>query len=88
LPLQFSDPVPGPEEQAIRAASVADVRRVMERMPEEWQIVVAMRSQGYASKEIASDLGKSDDAIRIIHCRAMKRLGHELGRAPRTEDAR
>jgi RNA polymerase sigma-70 factor (ECF subfamily) len=88
LPLHLHDPAAGPEEQAILSASVAEVRRAVERLPEEWQIVVAMRSEGYPSKEVARSLGRSDDWVRLVHSRAIKQLGRELIGSPAAEGAR
>lgn len=74
-----SDPNPGPEELALRAAADADVRAALLQLPDEWQLVVELRSQGYRCGDVAGTIGRDADWVRVTHHRAMERLARELG---------
>jgi RNA polymerase sigma-70 factor (ECF subfamily) len=75
----FPDPNPGPEEQALLAASRHEVARALDQLPEEWQIVVELRSQGFRCGEVAAALGRDAGWVRLTHHRAVERLARELG---------
>ncbi len=74
-----SDPAPGPEELALRSVSDAEIRTALGLLPEEWQLVVEMRNQGYGCAEVGMSLGHDDAWVRVVHHRAMERLARDLG---------
>lgn len=74
-----SDPSPGPEELAVRAVSDAEVRAAVLQLPEEWQLVVELRIQGFRCTEVAEVIGRDADWVRLTHHRALERLARELG---------
>ena len=74
-----SDPAPGPEDLAMRAAEDAEVRAALARLPEEWQLVVELRNQGYRGTEVARVVGRNVDWVRLTHHRALERLARHLG---------
>src|SRR5262245_21724218 len=75
----FPDPAPGPEELALQAVSDAEVRVALARLPEEWQLVVELRNQGYRCAEVAAAVGHDADWVRLTHHRALERLARDLG---------
>jgi RNA polymerase sigma factor (sigma-70 family) len=74
-----SDPAPGPEELALRAVSDAEIRIALARLPDEWQLVVELRTQGYPCAEVAVAVGRDADWVRLTHHRALERLARDLG---------
>jgi len=75
----YSDPLPGPEELALRAVSDDEVRVALARLPDDWQLVVELRAQGYRCAEVAPAVGRDADWVRLTHHRAMQRLARDLG---------
>ncbi len=75
----YADPSPGPEELALRAAGDDEVRVALARLPDDWQLVVELRSQGYRCAEVAAVVGHDADWVRLTHHRAMQRLARDLG---------
>jgi len=75
----YADPSPGPEELALRAVSDDEVRVALARLPDAWQLVVELRSQGYRCAEVAATVGRDSDWVRLTHHRAMQRLARDLG---------
>ncbi len=75
----FADPAPGPEEVAIRSATDDEVRAALKTLPQEWQLVVELRSQGYPCAEVAATVGRDADWVRLTHHRALERLARDLG---------
>lgn len=58
------------------------LERALARLPEEMrQVVVLRRVEGYSSKEVAEQLGKTDGAVRKIYSRAIARLTLWMGEA-------
>lgn len=74
-----SDPAPGPEELALRSVSDDEIRTALAQLPDEWQLVVEMRNQGYGCAEVATFLGHDAAWVRVVHHRAMERLARDLG---------
>jgi RNA polymerase sigma-70 factor, ECF subfamily len=79
LPFALPDESPGPEELALRAAADAEVRAALIRLPEDVQLVVDLRAQGYSCGAVAETLGRDADWVRLTHHRTMERLARELG---------
>jgi RNA polymerase sigma factor (sigma-70 family) len=74
-----SDPAPGPEELALRSVSDSEIRMALALLPDEWQLVVEMRNQGYGCAEVAMSVGHDAAWVRVVHHRAMERLARDLG---------
>lgn len=74
--LDWPDPAPGPEEQALSAFDREQVRRAMEQLPDEWRRVVELRLDGFSCEEVARIIGngRSADWVRQVHRRAMLKL--------------
>jgi len=79
LPFALMDASPGPEELALRAAADAEVRAVLMQLPEDVQLVVDLRAQGYSCREVADTLGRDADWVRLTHHRALARMAREMG---------
>ena len=75
----FPDPAPGPEEVAIQAATDDEVRAALKTLPQDWQLVAELRSQGYPCAEVAAAVGRDADWVRLTHHRAVERLARDLG---------
>ena len=83
-----ADRAPGPEELAIRAATDAEVSAALARLPDDWQLVVELRQQGYPCAEVGATLGRDPAWVRLTHHRAMQRLARDLGGVRQTRRAR
>ncbi|MBI3467061.1 MAG: sigma-70 family RNA polymerase sigma factor [Planctomycetes bacterium] len=69
-----------PSEIAIRRERAVRLTAAIERLPAEYRQVIELRnSQGLAYSEIASRLGRSEDAVRQMWVRALQRLRRDLG---------
>jgi RNA polymerase sigma factor (sigma-70 family) len=56
------------------------VREAMEHLPERERSILAMKSQGLSSKEIARHMGMSAINVDTIACRAREKVCDTLGR--------
>ena len=83
------DPDPPPEEQAIAAEHRAALRASIARLPDDQRRVVELRLAGLSGPEIATVLGRSHGAIKMLQFRAIDRLRElltdRLGAGPATE---
>lgn len=58
------------------------LEKALATLPEEMRLVILLRRlQGMSSREVAAQLGRSDDATRKLYSRAMARLAMALGEA-------
>lgn len=64
----------GPEESAVAAEAVAELRAMLEMLPPDQAEVVQLRLSGLRDAEIALVLGRSHGAVRVAQHRAIKRL--------------
>jgi RNA polymerase sigma-70 factor (ECF subfamily) len=72
-----------PSGAVMRAESAERVRRAVEALPEDYRAVIRMRRmEELEVPEIASRLGRSENAVRILYCRAIRALRTELGDEP------
>ena len=84
------DGEPSPEEQALAAEARGELRRLLERLPEEQRAVVELRLAGLSGAEIGAALGKSRGAVDAAQFRAVARLRALMGvgrRAGKGRDA-
>jgi RNA polymerase sigma-70 factor (ECF subfamily) len=80
-PMTFSQT--SPSTAAARSEEVARVMRAIEALPESFrQIVTLIRLEERSVAEAAEILGKTENAVRILYCRALKDLRSSLGTAP------
>jgi RNA polymerase sigma-70 factor (ECF subfamily) len=73
-----------PGEGALSYADPAYERleQAVARLPDDMrEVLVLRRIEGRSSREVAELLGKSDDAVRKLHSRALARLSIDLGGA-------
>ncbi|HEY7031958.1 MAG TPA: sigma-70 family RNA polymerase sigma factor [Thermomicrobiales bacterium] len=74
------DPAPGPEENALFAEDVRELRALVSHLPAEQAQLIELRLAGLTDKEIAFVLGRSHGAVRVAQYRAVRRLRTMLGR--------
>jgi RNA polymerase sigma-70 factor (ECF subfamily) len=73
------DDAPGPEETALVAEGMRELRAVLSQLSPEQAQVIELRLAGLTDKEIAFVLGRGHGAIRVIQHRAVRRLRSLLG---------
>jgi RNA polymerase sigma-70 factor (ECF subfamily) len=69
----------GPEESALIAEDVLELRALLARLPAEQARLIELRLAGLTDKEIAFVLGRSHGAVRVAQHRAVRRLRSMLG---------
>ncbi|MBX9653881.1 sigma-70 family RNA polymerase sigma factor [bacterium] len=68
-----------PSQMAIRKEDQASLREAMARLPEDYRQVIRLRNFELVSfPEIGRTLGRTEEAMRKLWLRAMKRLKEEL----------
>jgi RNA polymerase sigma factor (sigma-70 family) len=75
--LEFSNlPDPGPtlDEMMISHAERSDLRAALAQLPDEQRTVLEMQAAGWSGAQIATALGKSNAAVRMLRHRAVERL--------------
>lgn len=81
LPLDNSTSDNEPERLSLKHEEQRELLALLARLPDEQQEVLALRfAAGLRSAEIASVIGKSDDATRAMLSRALRRLRKEWAR--------
>ncbi len=69
-----------PSSEAIDRENAIEIRRALDRLPDDYRQVITMRYlEGRSFEEIAVALGRSQDAARKLWGRAMRRLREEWG---------
>lgn len=69
-----------PGTQAARNEAVRRLARAISALPDDHRRVVQLRRlEEREFGEIAAELGRSENAVRILYCRALKTLRAELG---------
>jgi RNA polymerase sigma-70 factor (ECF subfamily) len=74
----FADPASSPEEQALGAVERQELLVAITRLPKEQRLVIELRMAGLKGREIADELGRSHEAVRMLQQRALDRLGADL----------
>lgn len=77
-----ADPVgaaPGPEDDALAAEEVRELRALLSQLPADQAQVVELRLAGLTDREIAVVLGRGHVAVRVAQHRAVRRLRALLG---------
>ena len=68
-----------PHKALEQADMAAFVRRLIDRLPEQQQMVIRLRDiEGYELEEIAKILGMNDNAVRTALSRARQKIREEL----------
>jgi RNA polymerase sigma-70 factor (ECF subfamily) len=80
--MEFIDPAPTPEDEAIRANDRRAIRDALAELTSEQQEVIVMKfAMGYDNARVASVLGKSPGAINQLQHRALGAMRRILERA-------
>jgi RNA polymerase sigma-70 factor (ECF subfamily) len=75
------DPAAGPEADALAAAEQRALRAALALLPADQRRAIELRLAGLTGREIAAELGRSHDAVKMLQQRALARLRTELGAA-------
>jgi RNA polymerase sigma-70 factor, ECF subfamily len=74
---------PTPSQQAAAREEAENVQRALERLPEEYRQVLALRHKEQLTfEEIGKRMGRSTSGARALWVRAVERLDDELGKSP------
>jgi RNA polymerase sigma factor (sigma-70 family) len=76
------DPTPTPEEAALRADTAREVHAMVAELPRDQRQVVELRLAGLTNAEMATVLGRSVPAIKMLQARALLRLRSLLDSTP------
>lgn len=68
-----------PEAQALATAEQDALHAAIARLPADHRRAIELRIAGLTGREIAAEMGRSPDAVKMIHLRAIDRLRDELG---------
>ncbi len=78
----FAD-TPPPEERVLAAEEEEAVRQAVDRLPEDYRRVIALRHQeGRSFHDIAREMGRTAEAARKLWFRAVERLREEMDVRP------
>jgi RNA polymerase sigma-70 factor (ECF subfamily) len=78
------DPAAGPEADALAAVERQTVRAALAHLPADQRQAIELRLAGLTGREIARELGRSHEAVKMLQQRALAHLRAELGaRKPR-----
>jgi RNA polymerase sigma-70 factor (ECF subfamily) len=72
------DPGHTPEEQALGALDRAALLAAIARLPGDQRRVIELRIAGMKGREIAAELGRSHEAVRMLQHRALNKLASAL----------
>jgi RNA polymerase sigma factor (sigma-70 family) len=75
---EVADPGKSPEEQAIGALARGALLEAIELLPRDQRRVIELRIAGLKGREIAQELGRSHEAVRMLQHRALDHLNASL----------
>jgi RNA polymerase sigma-70 factor (ECF subfamily) len=76
-------PAPSPSTQAVRQEQGEALRRALERLPDDYRQVLALRYEGECSfEEVGRRMGRSANAAQKLWARAVERLQTEMDQGP------
>jgi RNA polymerase sigma-70 factor (ECF subfamily) len=79
---------PSPSEQIVAREEAEAVQRALERLPEDYRQVLALRHQEQLTfEEIGRQLGRSISGARALWLRAVERLNDELSRSDKQDES-
>jgi RNA polymerase sigma-70 factor (ECF subfamily) len=73
------DPAAGPEAEAVPAVELQRVRAALVQLPPDQRQAIALRLAGLTGREIARELGRSHEAVKMLQQRGLARLRTHLG---------
>lgn len=73
------DPARGPEATALATIEQQTLHAALARLPPDQQRAMTLRLAGLTGKEIAHEMGRSHEAVKMLQQRALARLRVELG---------
>lgn len=73
------DPAEGPEAEAVAAVERHRVRAALAQLPPDQRQAIELRLAGLTGREIAQELGRSHDAVKMLQQRGLARLRTHLG---------
>jgi RNA polymerase sigma-70 factor (ECF subfamily) len=76
---EVADPDASPEDQALRAAERRALWEAVSSLPTDQRIAIELRIAGLKGREIAREMGRSHDAVKMLQHRAIDRLSAALG---------
>lgn len=72
------DPAAGPEANALAAVERLTLRAALAHLPPDQRRAIELRLAGLTGREIARELGRSHEAVKMLQQRALARLRVEL----------
>jgi len=79
----LASPISSPSTQAMRREEADALAEALERLPADYRTVFILRNlEGVAFEEIASRMGRSPNAVRMLWERALKKLSQSLEQPP------
>jgi RNA polymerase sigma-70 factor (ECF subfamily) len=79
------DPAAGPEDDALAAVERQALWAALALLPPDQRRAIELRLAGLTGKEIAHELGRSHEAIKMLQQRALARLRVELRPLPQMD---
>jgi RNA polymerase sigma-70 factor, ECF subfamily len=76
---EMPDPAASPEVLALAAADSKALREAIARLPADQRRAIELRIAGMSGREVAAELGRSVDAVKMLQQRAIDRLRADLG---------
>jgi RNA polymerase sigma-70 factor (ECF subfamily) len=73
------DPAAGPEAEAVAAVELQRVRAALAQLPPDQRQAIELRLAGLTGREIARELGRSQEAVKMLQQRGLTRLRTHLG---------
>lgn len=76
---EMPDPAASPEVLALAAADSQSLREAIARLPGDQRRAIELRIAGLTGREVAAEMGRSSDAVKMLQQRAIDRLRADLG---------
>jgi RNA polymerase sigma-70 factor (ECF subfamily) len=74
----LADPGSSPEDHALASLDRQELLAAISRLPRDQKLVIELRMAGLKGRDIAAELGRSPEAVRMLQHRALDRLGADL----------
>ncbi len=72
-----------PSQAAVRGESIVRLREAIARLPDDYRTVVALyKLESREIEDVAQIMDRSENAVRVLYCRALKELRSILEAAP------
>ncbi len=72
-----------PSQAAVRVESIARLHQAIARLPDDYRTVVALyKLESRDVDDVARIMGRSENAVRVLYCRALKELRSLLETSP------